>query len=217
LFKFFKLATLADQSWDRFSSEFWKACGGVLAGGVLGLMISIALGGDAIEIVLWVGASLVWSLIVWLLPEMVFLRRLAKSADEESFTCAPRDLAWEKEVYRRTIAWGLALYLLAAGGGALASLTILAPPAEGAYVGWTEEEIIQEWGEPFHEWDGHYGDPPAGLADTSEGVVSMAFVRPSAFVRRSGSLWVSLYDVGGRRVCFRSSWLPRGAQFSAQP
>jgi hypothetical protein len=176
LFKFFKLATLADQSWERFSAEFWKACAGIFAGGVLGLMISVALGGDVVEIIAWTGASLLWPLIVWIIPELIFLRRLAKCADEESFTCAPRDLGWEKKICRRTIAWGLALYLLAAGGGAVASLTFLAPPADGAYVGWTEDEIIHEWGEPFQKWKGHYGNVPTHVAETHDGVISMAFV-----------------------------------------
>jgi hypothetical protein len=79
--------------------------------------------------------------------------------------------------------------------------------APNSYVGFTEAEIIREWGKPQKEWDGHYANPPVDY------VKQNSPARTLLFRRWTGELYVSVKLQNGEWICFSSNWLRKGWAF----
>ena len=113
-FRFLKTAAISDQSWERLYSIFWK--GALLS--VLTALMGYALAGlngtGVLGKVWWTAISFYWPTVVFIVTEVAFARRLAKEADEEPFTFPPRDVTYERAVYRGAVWWGCLTYCLAA-------------------------------------------------------------------------------------------------------
>lgn len=78
---------------------------------------------------------------------------------------------------------------------------------ENYYVGLTEEEIVNRLGRPSVEWNGHFGSPNWNWAN------QFKQPRTLCYRRLSGTLYISVCDKDGKRVCFTSSWLSRGRRY----
>ncbi len=110
-FKFTKTATYSDQSWDRFYSIFWKllALSGLAV--ILGLAFATLNGSGFLGILVWTTASLLWPIAVWVVAELILMRRFAKRCDKNSLTCPPRDIPYEKALLQKGALWGTVIYL----------------------------------------------------------------------------------------------------------
>ncbi len=109
-FRFLKTAACSDQSWARIYCTWWKTILFMILNGAVGYVFSI-LSGAGSEMILWVGLSALWPPVVWVVVELIFFRRVAKLSVEESFTCPPRDLAYERAVNRKALLLGALFYL----------------------------------------------------------------------------------------------------------
>ncbi len=106
-FRFLKAATYLDQSWARLYSVWWKVVLLTLLNAAVGYVFFIF----GLETVWWIVLSAGWPLVVWGVVEIIFMRRVAKLSVEESFTCPPRDLAYERAVNRKAVLLGALFYL----------------------------------------------------------------------------------------------------------
>jgi hypothetical protein len=114
LFNFLKTAEVVEQSSERMHEVIGKYLLFTLAGAALGLIFALVGQNGIIGTVLWILASALWPPVVNSTAEVVFICRLARLADEKSFTCPSRDRAWERVVFRKAIGWGLGVYLVIA-------------------------------------------------------------------------------------------------------
>jgi hypothetical protein len=79
---------------------------------------------------------------------------------------------------------------------------------DDACVGQTLGGILQRFGPPSGRWAGHYASPAGGGARDRRPVFSLAYQRPS------GTLYLAFHLVDDDWVCFNSTWLPGGEDFS---
>lgn len=113
-FRFLKTAEFSDQSWARLYSncgELILIWGGfVVVNAALGIGLAAAIGISVFLAFLWGFVTILWPLLAFLVVEITFMRRFARGADKETFSCPPRDLAYEHKVNRKTALWGGVLY-----------------------------------------------------------------------------------------------------------
>lgn len=105
------MATYGDQSFERFNSIVWKL---VLLSGlatVLGIVLVLLSNSNFAMILVWITVSLLWSPIIYLIAELVLMRRFAKSYDLVSHARPVRDIPYEKALFRKTMIWGAIIYL----------------------------------------------------------------------------------------------------------
>jgi hypothetical protein len=114
LFRFLKTAEYADQSWQLAYNFAWILLLATLAWAALGAVGGFLAGAHPRVIIGWATVSALWPTGVYLGTVIRFGRRLAKLADEVSFTCPSRDREWERAVYRKGMAWGLGSYVIVA-------------------------------------------------------------------------------------------------------
>ncbi|MBI5351861.1 MAG: hypothetical protein HZB50_04410 [Chloroflexi bacterium] len=111
LFLFLKTAVFSDQSWDRIYSLFWKLIVATLGMGLLGIGIAkISETGEFF----WILLSFVFPTLVYIITEIVYAIRIAKTSIRESFFVPPRDVAYENSVYKVTSVIGIIIYLIMA-------------------------------------------------------------------------------------------------------
>jgi hypothetical protein len=77
-------------------------------------------------------------------------------------------------------------------------------PSTGKFVGKTKASILRRFGEPSHQWEGHYGAPSWDYASQHSPAVTFMYER------WTGIHYLSFELVDGEWVCFRSSWMPNG-------
>jgi hypothetical protein len=82
-----------------------------------------------------------------------------------------------------------------------------AEPTSGQFVGHPESSILQRFGPPTHQWQGHYGNPPVKYRRAYSDAITVVYERPT------GILYLSFCKEGSRLVCFSSDWLPAGWAF----
>ncbi len=111
LFLFLKTAVFSDQSWDRIYSLFWKLFVATLGIGGLGIATPVMSrnGGS-----FWILFSFVFPTLLYIVTEIVFGVRIAKTSIRASFFVPPRDLAHENSVYKATSVIGIIVYLIMA-------------------------------------------------------------------------------------------------------
>ncbi len=83
----------------------------------------------------------------------------------------------------------------------------LSGPISGEYVGETKTDLISRFGEPSHQWNGHYGSPSLEYARQHVSAITITYKRPN------GVLYLSFEKKGDEWVCFRSNWMPNGCVF----
>lgn len=109
-FRFFKTAVSMDQSWQRLYKIFWKLILITVIAGIIGFVFVRFLQYQKQSIKPWLMISALWPTIIYSFTEIIFARRIAKKSAKESFTCPPRDIAYEKSIYRKAILIGVLLY-----------------------------------------------------------------------------------------------------------
>jgi hypothetical protein len=72
------------------------------------------------------------------------------------------------------------------------------------FVGHTKASIVEQFGQPSHEWEGHYGLPSLAYRWKHPGAVTLTYVCPK------GALYLSFCRHGRDWVCFSSDWMPEG-------
>ena len=83
-----------------------------------------------------------------------------------------------------------------------------AHPAENVLVGKSETAVRKQWGQPHHEFPGHYGAPPLSFTEKFTGEV-----KTSVFQVSGGEIYVSFEKQNGVWVVICNSWLKKGAAF----
>lgn len=127
LFGFLKTAVASDQSWERVYALLGKMLL-LIFDIAIAIFVGFAFGtlplfGYAFAF-FWVGLSMFWVIIGYIIAEIVLMRQIAKKSDERAFTFPPRDLPYEKLVFDKTFIWGsiayivLSLFILVLGIGA---------------------------------------------------------------------------------------------------
>jgi hypothetical protein len=116
LYAFMKTAEFADQGWERTYEVFWKLVLATIGAALVGVLVALLVHARGGAMLLWIVVSTLWPVAIYGTAEVLFGRRIAKLSDEASFSCPPRDRAWERAVYRKAIVWGAGLYLLACAG-----------------------------------------------------------------------------------------------------
>lgn len=107
LFLFLKTAVFSDQSWDRVYSLFWKLVVATLCIGFLGIGVAKISGNGGF---FWTLLSFVFPTLVYVLTEIIYVVRIAKTSIRESFFVPPRDVAYENSVYKVVSVIGIIIY-----------------------------------------------------------------------------------------------------------
>src|SRR5438477_12309471 len=81
-------------------------------------------------------------------------------------------------------------------------------PSENALVGQTEAAVRARYGQPKHEFAGHYGLPPLAWTQQFKGEV-----KSGVFRRLGGEVYVTFEKRNGQWIVISNSYLPRGAAF----
>ena len=82
-------------------------------------------------------------------------------------------------------------------------------PAENVLVGSTETAVRDRYGQPKHEFAGHYGNPPPDWTQQFKGEVKSA-----VFGRLGGGeIYVTFEKRDDQWMVISNSYLPRGAAF----
>lgn len=82
------------------------------------------------------------------------------------------------------------------------------PPAENALTGKTEDAVRAQFGQPHHEFAGHYAAPPESFTQQFTGPIkTLVFAKPG------GELYVSFERRNGSWIAICNSWLRSGAAF----
>lgn len=112
LFLFLKTAVLADQSWDRIYSLFWKLIFVAIGNGLIGFLIASIFGGNQFFwiIVSAIYVSSIYPILVYLGTEIAFARRIAKTSVKESFSVPKREIVYENSVYKKFAIIGGLIY-----------------------------------------------------------------------------------------------------------
>ena len=113
-FRFFKTAVYADQSWTRLYSIFSKFILATVLSAIIGVIYAISTHLSILGIILWVILSTLWPTIICIYTEFIFVRRIAKQSNEESFKCPPQDRTYEKAFYRKAVLFGTLIYFIIA-------------------------------------------------------------------------------------------------------
>ena len=116
LYAFMKTAEFSDQGWERTYEVFWTLVLATIGAATVGVLFALLIHARGGAMLLWIVFSTLCPVFVYAAAEVVFGRRIAKLSDEASFSCPPRDRAWERAVYRKASVWGAGLYLLACAG-----------------------------------------------------------------------------------------------------
>jgi hypothetical protein len=77
-------------------------------------------------------------------------------------------------------------------------------PDSGRYVGRTQEYILDRFGSPSHQWEGHYGLRAPSAGPNGGPVVTMTYER------WTGMLYLSFEQVNGEWTCYSCDWVPNG-------
>lgn len=110
LFNFLKTATYADQSWARLYSIFGTLVVSVILFGLVGLIFGMVANFHIAILVVLVLSSPILPALIYTFHEAWLLRRFAKATREEAFFCPPRDLVYEKAVFRKSLLSGGLIY-----------------------------------------------------------------------------------------------------------
>jgi hypothetical protein len=125
-FSFFKGAVYLDQRWARMYSISWKFIVIIILSSIITeavCAISSRLSSSGV-IFWWILLSIVWPYICYSYAENIFRRRLVKQIDEQSLTYPPRDIAYEKALYRKVLIFGALIYIVISIVAALFSIII---------------------------------------------------------------------------------------------
>ena len=113
-FRFLKTAEFSDQSWARLYSNYGEliliSVAFVVVNAALGISLAAAIGISLSLAFLWGLVTYFWPPLVFRVVEITFMRRFARGADEGTFSCPPRDPAYEHKVYRKAVLWGGVVY-----------------------------------------------------------------------------------------------------------
>jgi hypothetical protein len=60
--------------------------------------------------ILWGAFSWGWASVVFWVTEIIFIRQIAKTANEDDFMCPSRNVQFEKIVYRNAMLLGALIY-----------------------------------------------------------------------------------------------------------
>lgn len=110
-FKLYKTAEFAEQSWERLISIFAKLCLAVVVNLMVGAVLALILSPGIKGWILLMGLSLIGPLLTYSASDYFFARRIEEGSKEESFSCPPRNLAFEGKVYKAGSIIYLAIYL----------------------------------------------------------------------------------------------------------
>ena len=117
LFRFYKTAEYADQSWARVYEFFWKLMMWMALSGVVGALIGyfhVEGRNRSLAVTFWALGSLVWCLVAYMFSEMMLARRFARQANEAEFAVPARDPEVERRVFTRAIRIAAPLYVVIA-------------------------------------------------------------------------------------------------------
>jgi hypothetical protein len=84
-------------------------------------------------------------------------------------------------------------------------------PVHGQFEGHNKTRIVERFGLPTEQWEGHYGNPPASYKRQYAGAIALVYRRTS------GSLYLFFCLQEGDWVCFSSDWLPKRLGFLTLP
>lgn len=102
-FKFLKTAAYADESWQRVYKIWWKLI-------IVSIVTTCIAFGSGIfynfggkRMVLSTVFSFIYPTIVYIITEIIFVKRIAKLSDKDAFTVPEPDLTYEGNVYKRIV------------------------------------------------------------------------------------------------------------------
>ncbi len=109
LFLFLKTAFYSDQSWERFYSIFWRL--------ILTTIVSVLLGFGITKVTgmresFLIFLSFIYPISVYAATEIPLGIRIARLSNRESFFVPPRDINYEKSVYKVALIVGVAVYFI---------------------------------------------------------------------------------------------------------
>jgi hypothetical protein len=111
LFRFFKTAISSEQNFERLYSNFWKLLLTTIVSGLLGFGITKMSG---VHEPLLVYLFFIYPVLGYSATEIPFNVRIAKSSIRESFFVPPRNITYEKSVYKVTLIVGIVIYFIIA-------------------------------------------------------------------------------------------------------
>lgn len=111
-FKFFKTALFSDQSWERIYRIWWKLLISTIAMTGVSVGIGILLNFGSLKLLLATLIAFIWPDIVYMITEIIFGRRIAKTINKETFCIAKYDLDYESRIYKQAALWGAILYIV---------------------------------------------------------------------------------------------------------
>lgn len=107
IFNFIKTANYSDQSWERIYEYLKHFIIVIFASLGVGAVFSAFIMEIPVKIIVFVG-SLLGIIIVYIICEIIFGRKLAKGASKEKFSVPNRDKKFEMKIYK----WAFVIYLI---------------------------------------------------------------------------------------------------------
>ncbi|MFP4698065.1 MAG: hypothetical protein ACLFMO_05095 [Eubacteriales bacterium] len=110
LFNFLKTATYSDDSWDRLYRYWWKLILLSIITALIGVGTELLLQYDNFFVLTKV--SFAFPIIIYLITEIKFCKRIANLSDEENLTVPKPDLEYEKSILKRYLCDGIVLFIV---------------------------------------------------------------------------------------------------------
>ncbi len=101
----------SDQSWARLYSMFWPLVGATMVLGIAGIIVGILGNIGVAGMFLWMLISTLWPVVVYIVVEIIYARKVANESRIDLFSCPERDSVYEQGVLTRAFFAGLILYL----------------------------------------------------------------------------------------------------------
>lgn len=107
MYKFFKTAKYSDQSWERIYENIKLFIIAILVNLVVAAIFAVFIAEIPVRIFAF-AAAMVGPVLVFIITEIIFGRKLAKGASEENFSVPERDRQFEFSIYK----WAFVIYTI---------------------------------------------------------------------------------------------------------
>ncbi len=112
LFSFLKTGAFSDESWQRVYQYWLKLLIITVSITLVSVLISLISGFSFARGFFLCFLTYLLPIILYLITEFIFGRRIAKVSDFETFYVPERDEEYERSIFRKAINWGFAVYVL---------------------------------------------------------------------------------------------------------
>ncbi|MHC4872147.1 MAG: hypothetical protein ACYTFY_09910 [Planctomycetota bacterium] len=111
-FQFYRTSVNVNNLWERVYSLIWKYIFSVLITVLFSACFTYHINLKSLEAGFYSVMSGYYAILIYLISEIIIYRNLLKNSNEEEFTCPPRDLDYEKSVYKRSVLYGAMGYFI---------------------------------------------------------------------------------------------------------